>query len=726
MTSRRRRVAQAAAIGAAALLLAGLAFLWPTRAAPTFASVKAAHARSDAKLLDRHGALLEEVRLDPTGRRLDWIALEEVSPALRRAVVAAEDRRFETHRGVDWRSLGGALAGVARSDRLRGASTITMQLAARLRDGTWSRPGRRSLVEKWTQLRAARALELRWSKAEILEAYLNLVTFRGELEGVAAAAQGLFDKQPHGLDVAESLILAALVRSPNARTDQVIRRAESLAAALDVPGLDGSLAERVQRTLGRPYFIRYRAALAPQAAARLLAPPAGSDRRRLAGRSVACTLDARLQQFAAETLEHHLESLRSSNVADGAILVVENRTGEVLAYVGNSGDRGSARYVDGIQAPRQAGSTLKPFVYAAAFERRLLTPASLMLDGPLDVPVAGGVYRPRNYDHQFHGLVTARVALASSLNVPAVRAHDLVGVDAAVGALGRLGFRGLRSADYYGPSLALGSADVTLWDLVNAYRTIANGGGRTPLRLTFDPDAATAPVFSRAAAFLVADILSDRESRARTFALESPLATRFWTAVKTGTSKDMRDNWCIGFSSRYTVGVWTGNFSGAPMWNVTGVTGAAPIWVDVMNRLHPDGSSLPPAAPEGLVRREVRLERAGQARREWFFRGTETELVETADAPANVRIAYPATGTVVALDPDIPPDRQRLFFETEPRDPRLVWVLDGARIGTAGAICLWTPRGGKFRLALEDPEKGIVDSVEFEVRGGVASESGVH
>ena len=254
------------------------------------------------------------------------------------------------------------------------------------------------------------------------------------------------------------------------------------------------------------------------------------------------------------------------------------------------------------------------------------------------MPVSNGVYRRRNYDRQFHGLVTARTALGSALNVPAVKTLGLVGVEAALDLLGGLGFRNLRAADFYGPSLALGSVDCTLWDLVNAYRTLAQGGLWSPLRLAFDPVAGGRRALSSEATFLVSDILSDRESRSRTFALESPLSTRFWSAVKTGTSKDMRDNWCVGSSRSYTAGVWVGNFS----------------------------------------------------------------------------------GTIVALDPDIPAGRQKLFFEAEPRDSRLRWTLDGERLESSGGLVLWTPRAGRHTLRLADPAGRIVDTVEFEVRGSVA------
>ena len=210
-----------------------------------------------------------------------------------------------------------------------------------------------------------------------------------------------------------------------------------------------------------------------------------------------------------------------------------------------------------LASPR-LGSALKPFLYGLALERRLLTPASLLEDTPLDISVAGGLYRPRNYDEQFRGLTTMRTALAASLNSPAVRILELVGTDAFVQQLRSLGLEGaVESGDYYGPALALGSVDASLWELVNAYRTLANGGVRSALRLVPGTPRATAAhrVYSEATSFLLSHILSDRESRSPAFGLENPLATRFWSAVKTGTSKEMRDNWCVGYTRHYTVGV---------------------------------------------------------------------------------------------------------------------------------------------------------------------------
>jgi penicillin-binding protein 1C len=231
-----------------------------------------------------------------------------------------------------------------------------------------------------------------------------------------------------------------------------------------------------------------------------------------------------------------------------------------------------------------------------------------------------------------------------------------------------------------------------------------------------EPQGETRRVMSAQAAFIIGDALSDRESRSETFNLESPLGTRFWSAVKTGTSKDMRDNWCVGYSELFTAGVWVGNFSGEPMWNVTGVTGAAPVWVELMNRLHRTTGSAAPAPPPEVVARHVAVRPTGQARREWFIAGTETGEIRQAQDAGQARIVYPADGALVALDPDIPPDRQKVFFEAHTGSAPLRWIIDGRSMGAAEELLLWPPTKGKHTAALADEQDRIVDSVAFEVR----------
>ncbi len=699
----------------AVLLIVCLVFASHAYAVPSFQETRDSYRKSDAVLRDRHGELIHELRVDSRGRRLDWVDIREISPSLIKAVIHSEDRRFYEHSGVDWRAAGAAAMENLFSRSSRGASTITMQLASIIDGRLKSGNSKKTLSQKWRQMKAAGEIEGRWTKDQILEAYLNLATFRGELQGISSASRGLFDKEPGGLDEAESSVLATLLRSPNASVETVAKRACALGRAIR-PSLGCEDITAVARSrLSGVYSVRQRMTLAPHAAHLLLKN----------GRtSVVSSLDGELQRFGAETLRHHLAAVKSRNVNDGAVLVVENSTGQILAYIGSTGDNPRTRYVDGIQAGRQAGSTLKPFLYATAFEKGILTPASVIHDSPLEVSTATGIYRPENYDSDFKGMVSARTALASSLNVPAVRVLSLVGVDTFVAKLKQLGFDRLRGEDYYGPSLALGSADVSLWELVNAYRTLANHGVWGEMSLTPEKSGERKRAFSERAAFLVSDILSDREARSATFSFENPLSTRYRSAAKTGTSKDMRDNWCVGYSDKYTVGVWVGNFSGEPMWNVSGVTGAAPVWLEVMNFLHRGGSAPPPAPPPGIVAVNVTFPGTVEPpRTEWFMVGTEPpETVTSAKilpgtTHARGKIISPTRDSLLALDPDIPGEFQRLFFEAEAGGAHYRWVLDGETMGTTDEPVSWKPVRGKHLLSLADERMTVVDSVTFEVRG---------
>jgi len=681
----------------------------PVYALPSFQDIKISYKKSDAVLLDRHGEVIHELRIDQKGRRLDWVSLKDISPSLLRAVIYSEDRRFHEHGGVDWRAVSAGVIKNMFTYKRRGASTITMQVASLLDKGLRPKGGKRSIGQKWDQIKAAGELEKGWSKDQILEAYLNLITFRGELQGIGASSRGLFDKAPGGLNEAESIILASLIRSPNAPAADVAKRGCVLGNAMNAVVSCEDIKRLAESRLSGPYIVRSNATLAYHAAHQLLSK--GEER-------VATTLDGRLQRFASEALQHQLNSLGNQNVNDGAVLVVENRTGDVLAYVGSS----SESYVDGVKAKRQAGSTLKPFLYGLALEKRLITAASIIDDMPLNVETSAGLYVPQNYDKEFKGAVTVRTALSSSLNIPAVKTLILTGTESFVGRLRELGFGLKESGDYYGYSLALGSADVSLYELVNAYRTLATGGLWSDLKLV-PGKKRVKRVMGSGASFIISEILSDRQARSLTFGLENPLSTRFWTAVKTGTSKDMRDNWCVGYSEKYTVGVWVGNFDGEPMWNVSGITGAAPAWLEIMDYLHRGISSSPPRPPAIILAKRVDFQhKIEPAREEWFIKGTEPNASLTPDASADhepVRISYPTNGVIIALDPDIPEGQQMVFFEAQSTNPGLEWVLNNETLGPSGKVISWKPKAGKHLLALVDAEQQILDSVRFEVRGSI-------
>jgi len=703
--------------------LRGLLFWWgicvasTAQALPGFEEVRRDWRPSDTRVVAPDGQLLQRVRTDMQMRRGEWTALADVSPALRSALVLSEDRRFYEHSGVDWRAVSAAAWGNLWNTRTRGASTITMQLAGLL-DDSLRRGGGRGMLQKIGQAATAEQLERGWRKDQILEAYLNTVPFRGEIVGIDALSRTLFGKAPQGLDERESALAAALVRSPNAGRAAVARR------ACDVmrQSSPGSRPDCVALDMFAEGALKQKAFAAEDGIAPHLARQALRQAGADAGPVVRSTVSAPLQRFARQTLLQQLRELKGRNVEDGAVVVLDNRSGEVLAWVGSSGQLSQAAEVDGVLARRQAGSTLKPFLYGEAIAERRLTAASLVLDSPEQIPTAGGLYIPQNYDRRFKGHVSVRTALAASLNVPAVRTLVMVSPDAFFSQLHAAGLELRESGGYYGYSLALGSAEVSLLQLTNAYRTLANGGIASPTRLLAGQAAPKATrAMDAGAAFIVGDMLSDRNARARTFGTDSLLATRFWTAVKTGTSKDMRDNWAVGWSQRYTVGVWVGNAGGGAMWDVSGVSGAAPVWAAVMNHLHRSLPSRPPQPPPGLVQQPVRFGPGLEAdRSEWFLAGTQQDEFALADDGAGAtvatpRILSPAAGTIVALDPDIPPAHQRLSLQAVGSDT-VQWRIDGKPLGR-GARQQWLPWPGRHRISLADRAGRELDAVQVEVRG---------
>ncbi|MDD2776258.1 MAG: penicillin-binding protein 1C [Gallionella sp.] len=702
----------------------------------TFAEVKAQYTSSDAWLLAQNGEVLQQLRLDFAVRRLAWTPLEAVSPALLSALIYSEDKQFYAHSGVDWRAVAAASWRNLWNTRTRGASTLTMQLAGLLDELEDSRrTGRRNVLQKIGQGTDALWLDARWQKAEILEAYLNLVSFRGELQGVAAMSFGLFGKSPAALDVREAALAAVLLRAPNVPPRRAAERACVLLKQLGAPEQCADLEGFAALKLTPPYQIPA-PDHAPHLARMLL---------KTAGLALRTTLDADLQRYANQQLRANLLQLERRNAQDGAVLVLDNQTGQVLAWVGSSGKLSSAPDVDAILAQRQAGSTLKPFLYGIALEKRALTAASILDDTPVRITTPNGLYVPQNYDKHFVGAVSLRMALGSSLNVPAVRTLLRVTPDVFQQRLAQLGFTTLKeSGDYYGYSLALGSADVRLLDLTNAYRALANQGQWRDVSWLVGKTAQQPPrqVFTAQTAAIVADILADRSARHHTYGLDSVLSTHYWTAVKTGTSKDMRDNWCIGFSQRYTVGVWVGNAKGEPMHDVSGISGAAPVWVAMMDYLHHRQNGLsvrsdPPPVPKGVVPRQIRFEPALEPpRRELFLAGTAQTVIrasgesgrgdrkmQRADS-AMARITYPSTGVIVALDPEIPPARQRVVFKTSvPVSRGWQWMLDSKPLGSAQQLTAWFPMPGQHVLLLQNDQGIVVDQVSFEVRGATMKTS---
>jgi penicillin-binding protein 1C len=694
--------------GGSTLLALFVTLWWVTLppALPDYAAVRGAWKPSEAWLYDRHGRLIDSARVDYQARRLGWTRLEEVSPVAREVILAAEDRRFRSHGGIDWRATAGSLRARMAGQRARGASTLSMQVAAYLAPEL-SAPGNRGLIDKLRQMRAGSALDGRWSKDQILEAYLNLAGFRGEAQGIAAAALGLFGKTPAALSRDDALLLAALLPDPRAGATKVAARACALSRDMECSRFAGAAASM----LGPARSLALDPGLAPHLSAALLTQP---------GARIRTTLDLNIQRAAIAALKRQLQGLGGTRARDGAVVVVDNASGDVLAYVGGIGGESTAPAVDGAAAYRQAGSTLKPFLYALGIEKGYLTAASILDDSPVQLDTASGLYVPQNYDKAFKGPVSARIALAGSLNVPAVRTLLLTGVDPFRDRLWDTGYRGLvEDGQYYGYSLALGSAEVTLIEQVAAYRSLATGGRWSPLGMVSTGKRETPRrIATPQAAWIVADMLADPNARAGTFGIDSALRLPFWAAAKTGTSKAMRDNWCIGFSDRFTVGVWVGNLEGDPMRAVSGTSGAAPVWRDLMMALHQDAPGKAPPRPAGIEQRDISFDQGiEQPRREYFIAGTGLTRVAMAPAASRrPRIVNPVAGSVYALDPDIPRDNQRLAVSVtgEVLGHRL--MLDNEELGSADSRPLILAPRGQHRLRLIDLGGRIVDQVRFTIR----------
>jgi len=654
----------------------------------TFAAVKLHQNAHQRSFWDRSQRLLAVEPLEMNSRSLEWIALGEIPNVMQNAVIQIEDSRFYSHAGVDFIALGALPFHWLASGRIRGASTLTMQLVGLidndLKTHAWP------LVRKGQQIIAAMRIERSWSKREILEAYLNLIPLKGDLKGLRAGSQGLFQKEPHGLTAEESYILASLIAAPNSHSDRIARKACFYLHLSDC----GPLQKRVTAVLQHRPELPRKEAVASHFI-RFLA----SEKT-----TVATTLDKTLQIAASAAIADQMALLKQQHVSDAAVLVADYQTGEVLAYVGSSGAYSKSPEVDGVQALRQAGSTLKPLLYAAAFDANLLRPETLLNDSPLQLATPQGLYTPQNYDDTYRGVIPVREALAASLNIPAVRTIGLLGVDRFYRVLEDLGFT-LASRQTYGESLALGALDVSLWQLVEAYGVLARGGRNWSMVMVKDNPRPKAdpPVqlFSEGNALAVARILSDKDNRQETFGLDNSLATPYPTSVKTGTSKDMRDNWCIGFSRRFVVGVWVGNFDGSPMWNVSGTTGAAPIWRTMMDSLHgKEFIAVSPNAPN----HETPVLRP---------RAIATRTIQ--------KILYPPDQTIVAFDPDIPPAQQVLTFETDGVLPgRYRWRLDG-RTQRENSTRLSALGDGVHRLELLDINAQVLDQVEFQLRGRTQS-----
>lgn len=566
------------------------------------------------RVVDRNGIVLREFLNDSEGRG-QWTPIGAISPFLLEATIAVEDRRFRMHPGIDPPAIVRAAWQNMRSGRLRsGASTITQQVIRNL----YHHPRTLAfkLLEAWYALR----LENMLSKDDILEQYVNRVPYGNNLIGAESASRHYFGKPAKDLSLAEAAFLAGLPNAPSSlnpytNLDAALERQRRI---LRVMASQGRVTDAVlERALTQPLAL-----IPPEVNFR--APHVAEMAQRAAqdfpsASVIQTTIDHGLQETIQWLVRGHLKELRQKNVGNASVIVVDNATMEIRALIGSANyfDARIDGQVNGALARRQPGSALKPFLYALALEGPF-TAADMIPDIPTSIPDEGGDYIPENYDRHYHGPVRLRQALACSYNVPAVRVLRVVGREHFLQRLRAAGLTSLdRPSSYYGYGLTLGNGEVTLLELTQAYAALANGGMLRPARLLGEitmidgsslrlPEADPRRVVPERVAWLISDILRDPEARRPAFG--HSFRFPFDCAVKTGTTKDYRDNLTLGYTTRYTVGVWVGNFDGAPMQGVSGVTGAGQIFEDVMMALHTmydPRTPSPFSAPSGVVRRAV-------------------------------------------------------------------------------------------------------------------------
>lgn len=538
-------------------------------------------------LLDRNQRPIQ-VPLNEREERATLIQLDEIPLWLQESFTQAEDRRFHSHFGIDLLAIVRAgFQSVQQGRNVSGASTITMQLV-RIYWPELAKP-----KNKLAQMIQAMLIEARQSKSDILVHYFNTVPFSRQVVGLKQACYYFFNKSCNSLSLAEGASLAVIPRNPNfyiGHAEALLkarnRVAEKVAEKLRIEKLV------LQQALEEPIHLRF---ADTKSGAFHFAQRISQESNLQQSGEVQTTLDIFLQQTIQDLLHEQIAKNPKLGNA-GAVLVVENRTGNVLAYIGSPGYfvKGHGM-LDAIQARRSPGSALKPFVYAYALQQGW-TLSSVIPDVPITFKVEKGIFSPKNYGGSFSGPQQIRYALANSKNIPALFLTAKLGEASVLEFLRKVGFKSLTlSPDHYGVGVSLGNGEVSLWELVQAYSSLARGGIFQPLRLVEESTETPIRTMPEEIAFLISDVLSDPLARAEEFGRDGVLEFDFKVSAKTGTSNNYRDHWTVGYSSQYTVGVWKGNADGSPLEaKIPAARGAGFLFKQVMLKLHENSS------PKGL------------------------------------------------------------------------------------------------------------------------------
>jgi penicillin-binding protein 1C len=706
----------------AVVLVLSIATWFSIRSFPSDLQITA-NASDKLKIADRYG----EIIFNGFSKGLnvaDYVELGEVDEVVKAAIIFAEDKRFYDHHGIDWRARISAIWQNVRAFRIvRGASTITEQVVRIMH------PRPRNIWSRWVEGFEAKSLEEKFSKEQILEFYINQVPFTSDRRGLVQAAKLYFGRDLSTLTSSEIVALVALIRAPSKldsknsqvrlekTADQLLTLLHHKNLALDTKSfkLESPLTRYKTPTYEKEnyHFIQFSKNKS-----------LSIDKRYFLNGILLTTLDAQLQKVISKILNQRLKDLRYKNVRNAAALVVNHESGEILAWVNASRDDSQTpdSYIDAVLSPRQPGSTLKPFLYALALEKGW-TPATLIEDQPLLQSVGLGIHSYRNYSRLYYGDVRLRDALANSLNTPAVRAIGFVGVREFFAMLKKLGFESLTKApDFYGEGLALGNGEVSLFELVQAYATLARRGLFRPIT-PFVGDSITREdrIISEESASIITSILSDRIARRLEFGTSGLLNIPGPAAIKTGTSTDFKDVWILGFSGPYTVGVWMGNLDGEPTRSLTGATGPAIVLRAFFNELFKRKELYLPKNKAELIKKKI-CSISGK------IAGKNCPAIEEVFDPNNVtnqecegkhteinimqesiKIMVPSPGLQIAMDPRIPDNLEMIALRLNRSNlvAKTRWYVDGEYLGESDKDHMnWPIKKGKHTVWAEALKKG--------------------
>ena len=571
------------------------------------------------EIYDRNGILLQK-GLSSNGYYFSYVKLKEIPEYIIKALINTEDKNFYSHRGVDGLAIIRAVldnlkSGITKS----GGSTITMQIARNIHN--LKRNIFSKIIELWFSIR----LENSFTKKQLLELYFNTIPFGKQIVGIKMASRIYFNKSPSELSTAQGAYLISLLKYPShmnrkSSIPYIMKRQKHILTILykkkiiDKQTYLRAMTYRIN--IKKPDYVK----LSPHFCNFILSHIKNTypDKIKKIAK-IYTTMDIEVQKKAFKYSLNSIKKLKRKKISNASVIILDNKSGDILAMIGSLNyfiDKDSGQ-VNGSIALRSPGSTLKPFTYATGIDAGIITSATVIPDIKTYMRSTTGDFTPLNHSRRFNGPITVRKALGCSYNIPAARVIAKTTVDAVLLKLHQAGFISLKkNPEYYGASLTLGGGDVSLLELTRGYRMLANNGIYSQInfikkiidiygnKITLKKSTVKRQVFSRETAFLITDILSDNKAREDSFSLLSPLNLPFFCAAKTGTSKGYRNNWTIGYSRNYTLGVWVGNFDNSPMLGVSGITGAGNIFRSIMLSIE-DDYYYKPVIPKSVVIKNI-------------------------------------------------------------------------------------------------------------------------